>query len=127
MATNKRELKAFVRIDGSGRNVPTSLILRKSKPKIGRWVEVTAYECCNESTTTTSSTLVPQLCVTYGVTIGTRGGTVSFTSCEGMPIGPLIYIEPIETTFCALIGTLELTGNASAVLLSYTCEEGEQN
>jgi len=33
----QRNLKAFVRYDGSGRVVAGSLILRKNKPKVGRW------------------------------------------------------------------------------------------
>lgn len=43
----KRPLKAFIRVDGSGRKVNASLIWRKSMPKVGRWVEVDGYECCN--------------------------------------------------------------------------------
>lgn len=54
---NKRPLKAYVRYDGSGRVVPGSLILRKNKPKVGKWVEVPAYECCNPTTTTTTTTV----------------------------------------------------------------------
>ena len=54
MAINNRPLKAFVRYDGSGRVVAGSLILRKSKPKVGKWHEVEAYECCNTTTTTTT-------------------------------------------------------------------------
>jgi hypothetical protein len=45
--SNKRDLKAFVRYDGSGRVVAGSLILRKQKPKVGRWTEIQGYECCN--------------------------------------------------------------------------------
>jgi hypothetical protein len=57
MATiDKRPLKAYVRFDGTGRIVPSSLILRRKKPKVGKWVEIPAYECCNLTTTTTSST-----------------------------------------------------------------------
>jgi len=55
----KRDLKAFVRIDGSGRVVAGSLILRRSKPKVGKWQEIPAYICCNPTTTvppTTTST-----------------------------------------------------------------------
>lgn len=52
---NKRELKAFVRFDGSGRVVAGSLILRKQKPKVGKWHEIITYECCNETTTTTTT------------------------------------------------------------------------
>lgn len=47
MASNKRFLKAYARFDGSGRIVPASTILRKSKPKVGNWTEVQTYECCN--------------------------------------------------------------------------------
>lgn len=56
MATNKRDLKAYVRFDGSGRIVPGSLILRRSKPKVGKWQEIVAYECCNYVPPTTTST-----------------------------------------------------------------------
>jgi hypothetical protein len=59
MAQNtNRPLKAYVRFDGTGRIVPSSLILRRKKPKVGKWVEIPAYECCNyiPSTTTTTST-----------------------------------------------------------------------
>lgn len=48
----KRPMKAYVRFDGTGRIVPSSLILRRKKPKVGKWMEVPAYECCNETTTT---------------------------------------------------------------------------
>jgi len=56
--SNQRDLKAFVRYDGSGRVVAGSLVLRKNKPKVGRWREIQAYECCNyiPSTTTTTTT-----------------------------------------------------------------------
>lgn len=52
---NQRNLKAFVRYDGSGRVVAGSLILRRSKPKVGKWQEIQAYECCNPTTTTTTT------------------------------------------------------------------------
>ena len=53
--SNQRNLKAFVRYDGSGRVVAGSLILRRNKPKVGKWKEITAYECCNPTTTTTTT------------------------------------------------------------------------
>lgn len=52
---NQRNLKAFVRYDGSERVVAGSLILRKNKPKVGNWKEITTYECCNPTTTTTTT------------------------------------------------------------------------
>jgi hypothetical protein len=60
MATNNRPLKAYVRFDGSGRAVSSSLIWRKNKPKVGKWKEVQGYECCNTdecSCTSTTRTL----------------------------------------------------------------------
>ena len=55
MASNKRDLKAFVRFDGTGRVVSSSLILARKKPKVGNWKEIDAYECCNTTTTTTTA------------------------------------------------------------------------
>lgn len=52
---NSRPLKAYVRFDGSGRIVAGSLILRRKKPKVGKWVEIPAYECCNPTTTSTTT------------------------------------------------------------------------
>jgi hypothetical protein len=54
--SNKKDLKAFVRFDGSGRVVAGSLILRRKKPKVGNWVQIQAYECCDPDFTTTSTT-----------------------------------------------------------------------
>lgn len=42
-----KKLKAFVRYDGSERVVPGSLILRKNKPKVGTWKEVSSNYCCD--------------------------------------------------------------------------------
>lgn len=56
MSSNiKKELKAFVRLTGSGRVVSGSLIFRKNKPKTGRWQEVGADVCCAVTTTTTTT------------------------------------------------------------------------
>lgn len=64
---NQRNLKAFVRYDGSGRVVAGSLVLRKNKPKVGRWEEILTYECCNDvpSTTTTSTSNTTTTTTTY--------------------------------------------------------------
>jgi len=59
MAINNRPLKAYVRFDGSGRIVAGSLILRKNKPKVGKWKEIQAYECCFLTSTTTTTTAAP--------------------------------------------------------------------
>lgn len=68
--SNKRDLKGFVRYDGSGRIVAGSLILRKQKPKVGKWVEVPTYECCNPTTTTTTTTVAPSTTTTTTTSAG---------------------------------------------------------
>jgi hypothetical protein len=73
---NSRPLKAYVRFDGSGRIVAGSLILRRNKPKVGKWVEIPAYECCNPTTTTTT-TGVP---VTTTTTSSTSSTTTTTTT-----------------------------------------------
>lgn len=52
MGSNKRDLKAYVRYDGSGRVVAGSLVLRRQKPKVGKWTEIQGYQCCNDVTLT---------------------------------------------------------------------------
>lgn len=79
---NQRDLKAFVRYDGSGRVVAGSLILRKNKPKVGRWQEIQAYECCNfTSTTTTTTTAAP---ATTTSTSTTAVPTTTTTTTEAL-------------------------------------------
>lgn len=56
MANSRKDLKAYVRFDGSGRVVPSSLILRRSMPKVGNWKQISAYECCDPDFPTTTST-----------------------------------------------------------------------
>lgn len=51
-----KDLKAYVRYDGSGRVVAGSLVFRKKKPKNGRWMEISSNLCCNASGTTTTTT-----------------------------------------------------------------------
>ena len=46
-SNNNNKLKAFVRFDGSGRIIPSSLIVLAFKPKVGNWQEIDAKECCN--------------------------------------------------------------------------------
>jgi len=101
MATiDKRPLKAYVRFDGTGRIVPSSLILRRKKPKVGNWMEIPAYECCepttsstssstttttsssSSTTTTTSTTTALPVCFCYTVTNeGLVTGNYTFTTC----------------------------------------------
>ena len=63
MATNKRDLRAYVRYDGTGRIIPGSLVLRRSKPKVGDWKEIQTYECCDGGGNNGEPTITPiELC-----------------------------------------------------------------
>jgi hypothetical protein len=91
MATiDNRPLKAYVRFDGSGRIVPSSLILRRKKPKVGKWIEIPAYECCNPTTSTTSTssstttTTTTEAPVTTTTTT-TEEPTTTTTTTEALP------------------------------------------
>jgi len=80
---DKRELKGYVRFDGTGRIVPSSLILRRKKPKVGKWVEIPAYECCNPTTTSTT-TVEPTTSTTTSTT--TEEPTTTTTTTTAGPI-----------------------------------------
>jgi hypothetical protein len=92
---NQRDLKAFVRYDGSGRVVAGSLVLRKKKPKVGRWEEILTYECCNPTTTTTTTsggtTTTTSSTSTSTTTTTTTSSVqqyrISATGCQGCPNG----------------------------------------
>jgi len=55
------KLNAYVRFDGSGKIVPSSVILQRTKPKVGNWKQIDSSECCNYTSTTTSTTTTAAL------------------------------------------------------------------
>lgn len=114
--TNKRDLKAFVRFDGSGRLIPSSVIFRKNKPKVGNWVEISAYECCGPTTTTLPT------CVTYEIVI-TEGEevTLTYNNCDGTAAGPFSYTGPVDDFFCAAYGSPSVRGIATLTLYMIGC------
>ena len=63
---NNNKLKAFVRFDGTGRIIPSSLIVQAFKPAVGNYVEIDAKECCNPST-------LPSNCIEF--VVDTTDGT----------------------------------------------------
>jgi hypothetical protein len=64
MATNKRDLKMFFRYDGNHRIIPGSNILSRKKPKVGRWTEIAADECCDPCTPSWDDAAAPSVVVT---------------------------------------------------------------
>jgi len=76
-AYNRKDLKAYVRYDGSGRVVSSSLVLRRQKPKVGNWVEIPAYECCNYIPTTTTTTTASPTTTTTSTSTSTSTTTTT--------------------------------------------------
>jgi len=74
---NNNKLKAFVRFDGSGRIISSSLIVQAFKPAVGNWQEIDAKECCNYTTTTTSTTVAPTTTSTTTVAPTTTSTTTA--------------------------------------------------
>jgi hypothetical protein len=98
MANNQKKLKAFVRYDGSGRVVASSLILRKNKPRVGRWYQIPEYLCCNGTTGTTT----------------TQGGG------SGPTAWVLISYATSEVACMGMMGTTDLVYTASNTLSNFT-------
>lgn len=122
--SNRKDLKAYVRYDGSGRVVPSSLVLRKTMPKNGKWVEVAAYECCNPTTTTTSTTSsgFPEGC--YQVIL--TGNIVAPTAWLLLYCGETRYtlyqqVDPVETV-CLAAEPVLYSGIGSWGYGEETCE-----
>jgi hypothetical protein len=82
--SNNRPLKSYIRYDGSGRAVSSSLIWRKNKPKVGNWKEVQGYECCNPGGGTFTTEIVfptnpefpDQIFIGVGFIVKCNGGSV---------------------------------------------------
>ena len=76
----------------------SSLILRKQKPKVGKWTEIQGYECCNDVT------------LTYTVATPTITDVVLRLFCNGTQIHYL-FTPSDSTTIASLIIILNNTFN----------------
>ena len=124
--SNRKDLKAYVRFDGTGRIIAGSLILQRFKPKVGNWKEIDANECCNYVPTTTTTT-TSALCYCYVVSNPTRGNLNSeYTPCGETT--PITITIPSESTngICSatpVVGEsgLEITGGTFPCLNNGDC------
>jgi hypothetical protein len=120
MATNNRPLKAYVRYDGSGRAVSSSLIWRKNKPKVGNWKEVQGYECCNPDVNPLSNLIVSS---TFSQGFPQSGviNVSLVTLCEECPINYSSTL-PLTSTVTDIISLVEyLNANYSQLgLFTYS-------
>jgi hypothetical protein len=132
MANSNNKLKAYIRYDGTGRVIAGSLILQRSKPKVGNWQEIDANECCNyipptttttssstttttstsTSTTTTTTTAAPG-CFCYTISNETAGTLLySYTDC-----GSEFVRAPINAdTISIVCSSTVVTGDAGLII-----------
>ena len=109
MSIDKNQ-KAYIRIDGSGRDVAGSLLLRNKMPGNGKWREVVAYQCCNFTTTTTTTQAVvivsgqsgnlngtnSEICNAIGQVYGTI--YMSLATPNVIAVGDTLYTDAAGTT-----------------------------
>lgn len=112
----QNKLKAFVRFDGSGRVIPSSLILQKSKPKVGNWKEINATQCCNDTpgTTTTTTTAGGS-----GFIFNVNLGYSEQSGCAGVPAWNLYAATPFLNNGTNLYYNPQLTQPYDGVYGSY--------
>jgi hypothetical protein len=110
---NQRDLKAFVRYDGSGRVVAGSLILRRNKPKVGNWQQIQGYECCNGATlTTTVATTITNFQVKLFC-----GGTLTELLVSGQNSASVAdLVTKLNATY-SLLGVFSTTGGTNLTLI----------
>jgi hypothetical protein len=153
-SNNNNKLKAYVRFDGSGRIVSSSLIVQAFKPKVGNWKEIDAKECCNYTTTTTTTavpttttsttaaptttstttvapttttttTPTPGACFCYTISNETAGTLLyTYTDCSSSEY----FRTPISAdTIVIVCSSTAVTGDAGLVITggSFSCSTAE--
>jgi hypothetical protein len=98
MGSNNRDLKAYVRYDGSGRVVAGSLILRRTKPKVGNWQQVQGYECNSGGT---SYQIIATAEGAVSTVITYRSGVDNSTQTVN-----LVGSNLLVATICAVTGSI---------------------
>jgi hypothetical protein len=119
--TNKRDLKAFVRYDGSGRVVAGSLILRKQKPKVGKWKEIQEYQCCNAPIlTAVPGDALPSANVLGSIDCGDAALFVTF-GASSAAVGVWATVEEVVSALnaqCSYLGTFSVAPNGVNINLN---------
>jgi hypothetical protein len=85
------KLKAFVRIDGTGRVIPGAPIFQAQKPKVGNWREIPLYYRGDSTTTSTTTAGV----VAYTITSGGYNNVSG--ACSNLGGGMLTTVYGLST------------------------------
>lgn len=114
MSTN-RNLKAYVRYDGSGRVVAGSLVLRKNKPKVGNFQEVQGYQCCNDVTLTYTPADAAIIDIDFNLYCNGTLVSTGYLPAESTNITELVAL--LNATF-GVVGTFSVSGEAIQLVVS---------
>lgn len=114
MGTN-RNLKAYVRYDGSGRVVAGSLVLRKNKPKVGNFQEVQGYQCCNDVTLTYTPADAAIIDIDFNLYCNGTLVSTGYLPAESTNITELVAL--LNATF-GVVGTFSVSGEAIQLVVS---------
>lgn len=144
MANNQKKLKAFVRYDGSGRVVASSLILRKNKPRVGRWYEIPEYLCCNgvpSSTTTTTTQGGGSTPTAFTVpfwssgfdscNFAAEGNIIIYSASSVLTAGSYVYFDaaltqPVTSSYAIIHNTIRYSFPAApGELVVYNCPSSQ--
>jgi hypothetical protein len=116
MKNNNNKLKAFVRFDGSGRIVPSSLIVQRIKPQVGNWREINSKECCDPNCG------VPVYENDYVIDdVTTVDGVTSITIANGPSMS--IEFQLMSSTNVVLASITVAKSNVSVLAVPYTTWE----
>jgi hypothetical protein len=114
---SKRDLKAFVRFDGSGRVVAGSLILRKNMPKVGKWQQITAEECCGPYTPPAVAT--PTVGVVAATTIAVTWTAAVVSYNQPVITHYIVYLDSVQVAIVAAADTLAYVYTGLTTATSY--------
>jgi hypothetical protein len=92
---NQSKLKAFVRVDGTGKVVTGGPILQAKKPTVGNWREINRNECCNPSPTLLTDTIPGEYPLTYvsiRIFCGESTADTAYTSLTAADMSELIIL-----------------------------------
>ena len=115
--SDKKDLKAFVRYDGSGRVVSGSLILRKKAPRVGKWKEITTYECCGPVIPPVVTDLVVGTVAATTIDVTWVASTVAFG--EAPITHYILYLDTVQDAIVAAADVLAYTYTGLTTATSY--------
>lgn len=99
------QLNAYTRVDASGRIIPSTTVLRQKRPVTGRWMELKAYQCCDNQEVTSLVSTPASVALT----------TVNFTLfCSGVAVAKLSQVVT-TTTLTGLVAAANTNFSAYGV------------